>query len=145
MYVKQGITMSDFFSSLSSPFKKIYIRKCVSHKKPFIPCYSLTMDALLKQFNVLGGENKSLSFKKFNDYPVGTEFNVKYFYKCNTKYGTSVVLTTTDNICFNLPKRFEKLFDCDEAYKEWNSLPDLKVTYNGTKNGTFLITISSGD
>ena len=98
------------------------------------------MDALLKDFNQLN-ENSCKPFAKFKNHPLGTEFKVLSFKKYTTKFGTTIVVETTNHL-FNLPNRFTKLFDTDEKINQWNAQNNLVVTYNGTQNGMTLVTIN---
>lgn len=98
------------------------------------------MDALLSQFNELGEGATNQLFMKFNAFPVGTDFHILSFARYQTKFGTSVVVTT-DDYKFNLPRRFEKLFDTDEKLEYWNAQKHLRLKYNGIRNNAILITI----
>ena len=97
------------------------------------------MDVLMNEFNVLG-DTICKPFAKFQDHPQGTKFKVVAFKKYTTKFGPTIVVESTDQM-FNLPRRFEKLFDTDDKLAQWNAQNNLVITYNGIHRGITLVTI----
>jgi hypothetical protein len=124
---------------LSPPLLKLYKYECSTGIESLLLHSSYRMDALLNDFKTLN-EKVCKPFAKFKDYPSGSKFNILSFTKYATKFGPSVVVECAEQK-FNLPRRFEKLFDTDEKIEQWNAQQNLIITYSGTKNGVTLVAI----
>jgi hypothetical protein len=90
-------------------------------------------------------DSDSYSYKpymKFNNFNVGTQFNIKKFSEYHSKFGPTIIVTT-DRYNFNLPNRFLKLFDSNEKLETWNShASKLKLQYKGIKNRVVFLSLS---